>query len=450
MTGTKEDKDASRGRADRHGAGRAGDEPAYRALGIAAGMGAFLGSGAIIALSATLALWQQTLGLDSIEVGMLSAALMFAFAIGSFGGGFVADRLGLTATFNLTMPVCAAAFALCAGAFGFWMLLAGVTLAGLAAGIELPVALSVMGRDIRHAALRTKAIGNSQVLWSSGILGSYVLALAASPLHAAGARMVYAVLAAVAALTGAWRLCDRRFTALRAETTVIGAGANDVGSRGGDSHGGSARDGGAAASTSLREVLRGTDGLGRPYARTFALIALFYLMWNLMANSINQFQTYLLVVQHATQRQAVAVGIAAAVLCVAGGMVYTRVTSKRGRQVMFWLGAAMQVAAMIVMAAGGTVAATVAAVLMFQFFCNFAGEMNAKVWTQKSFPGGVSTQAQSLILGLSRFPCAVASLLLPTFMVPGTIGALLWAFVAVAAASALFGALFVIGDRNGR
>lgn len=449
MTDTEADTNAVREHANQGGPGRDGDEAACRALGIAAGMGAFLGSSAIIALSATLALWQQTLGLDSIEVGMLSAALMFAFAIGSFAGGIVADRLGLTATFNLTMPVCAAAFALCAGAFGFWILLAGVTLAGLAAGIELPVALSVMGRDIRHAALRTKAIGNSQVLWSSGILGSYVLALAASPLHAAGARMVYAVLAAVAALTGAWRLCDRRFTALRAGTTVMGAGAKDDGSRGGDSRGGRSRDG-AANSTSLRAVLRGTDGLGRPYARTFALIALFYLMWNLMANSINQFQTYLLVVQHATQGQAVAVGIAAAVLCVAGGMVYTRVTSKRGRQIMFWLGAAMQIAAMIVMAAGGTMAATVAAVLLFQFFCNFAGEMNAKVWTQKSFPGEVSTQAQSLILGLSRFPCAVASLLLPTFMVPGTIGALLWAFVAVAAASALFGALFVVGDRNSR
>ncbi|KAB8290611.1 MFS transporter [Bifidobacterium avesanii] len=425
-----------------------GTASTYRALGFAAGMGSLLGSGAIIALSATLSLWQQALGLDAMQVGMLSAALMFAFAVGSFCGGLVARRVGLTVTFNLTMIVCAAAFALCAGSLDFAMLLAGVTLSGLAAGVELPVSLSVMGRDIRDVAPRTKAIGNSQVLWSAGILGSYVLALAASPMHAVGARAVYAALAVIAALVGVWRLTDRRFAALHA----VALSGDDR--RGGAVAAGVAdRTDGAgemAAPGSLRAVLRGTDGFGRPYARTFALIALFYLMWNLMANSINQFQTYLLVVQHATQRQAVVVGIVASVLCVAGGMVYTRVTSKRGRQVMFWLGSAMQVVAMAVLAAGGTMAATVAAVLIFQFFCNFAGEMNAKVWTQKSFPGTVSTQAQSLILGLSRFPCAVASLLLPTFMAPGTIGALLWAFVAVAAASMLFGALFVAGDRRTR
>ncbi|OXN00332.1 MFS transporter [Bifidobacterium vansinderenii] len=408
------------------------DAIAYNVLGTAAGLGSFLGSGTILALSSTLALWREGLGLNASQVGAVSAILTFAFAIGSFCGGFIAQRLGLTRTFTIDVVVCAAALAACTVSPNFAMLAFGIGLAGIAVGIDLPVSLSVITHDVPDESRRTHLVSRTQVLWSAGILCPYVLALIVSPLGFLGARIVFGVLTAIALLTVLWRVCDPRIARLHREAAARADRSEST-------------DGAAKSEMGMLDVLRSADvRTGRPYAVMFAAIALFYVMWNLMANTINQFQTYLLVSQHATQTQAMVVGIVAAVLCVLGGVAYGRVPKGVWRDRLFWAGAFAQMLAMVIMAVGGSMLFTAVAVMLFQFFCNFAGEMNAKVWTQETFPVAVSAEAQSLILGIARIPCAFASLVLPSLLVPGLITVALWSFVAVAVLSGVFGGMVVL------
>lgn len=55
----------------------------YMPLAFAAGIGSMLGSGIIVGLSATIVVWQEGLGLDTTQVGLLSGILTFAIAFGS-------------------------------------------------------------------------------------------------------------------------------------------------------------------------------------------------------------------------------------------------------------------------------------------------------------------------------------------------------------------------------
>ena len=72
----------------------------YRPLATAAGLGSILGSGIIVGLSATITVWQQGLGMSNTEVGVISAALTFAIAIGGMLSGPISKSLGLIRSFT--------------------------------------------------------------------------------------------------------------------------------------------------------------------------------------------------------------------------------------------------------------------------------------------------------------------------------------------------------------
>ena len=74
----------------------------YRPLAAAAGIGSILGSGIIVGLSATITVWQKGLALTNSQVGIISAALTFAIAIGGFLSGTVSKSFGLISSFNWT------------------------------------------------------------------------------------------------------------------------------------------------------------------------------------------------------------------------------------------------------------------------------------------------------------------------------------------------------------
>ena len=66
----------------------------YMPLAVAAGVGSMLGSGIIVGLASTITVWQEGLGLDTAQVGVLSGVLTFAIGFGSLFGGRIADKIG--------------------------------------------------------------------------------------------------------------------------------------------------------------------------------------------------------------------------------------------------------------------------------------------------------------------------------------------------------------------
>ena len=111
----------------------------YMPLAFAAGIGSMLGSGIIVGLSATIVVWQEGLGLDTTQVGLLSGILTFAIAFGSLFGGRLADKIGRVLFFNWINLFYAIGAAICVFAPNFTVLLIGLIIAGLASGADLPV-----------------------------------------------------------------------------------------------------------------------------------------------------------------------------------------------------------------------------------------------------------------------------------------------------------------------
>lgn len=119
----------------------------YMPLAFAAGIGSMLGSGIIVGLSSTITVWQDGLGLDTTQVGLLSGILTFVIAFGSLFGGRLADKIGRVLFFNWINLVYAIGAVICIFAGNFTTLLVGLIIAGLASGADLPVSMTVVSHD---------------------------------------------------------------------------------------------------------------------------------------------------------------------------------------------------------------------------------------------------------------------------------------------------------------
>lgn len=184
----------------------------YMPLVGAAGIGSMLGSGIIIGLSATIAVWQSGLGLTDGQVGILSGALTFAIAAGSLLAGNITKAIGLIRAFNYMNLLYLAGAAVCILSGNFPMLLAGLIIAGFASGADLPISLTVISHDAPDEKTSAELVASTQVFWQIGVLGSYAMAFIVSRVEgAAGARMVFALLAAFAAIAFLWRTFSGKF-----------------------------------------------------------------------------------------------------------------------------------------------------------------------------------------------------------------------------------------------
>lgn len=134
----------------------------YMPLAFAAGIGSMLGSGIIVGLSATIVVWQEGLGLDTTQVGLLSGILTFAIAFGSLFGGRLADKIGRVLFFNWINLFYAIGAAICVFAPNFTVLLIGLIIAGLASGADLPVAMTIVSHDAPDEATAAQLVSTTR------------------------------------------------------------------------------------------------------------------------------------------------------------------------------------------------------------------------------------------------------------------------------------------------
>lgn len=168
----------------------------YMPLAFAAGIGSMLGSGIIVGLSSTITVWQDGLGLDTTQVGLLSGILTFAIAFGSLFGGRLADKIGRVLFFNWINLVYAIGAVICIFAGNFTTLLVGLIIAGLASGADLPVSMTVVSHDAPDDATAARLVSTTQVFWQVGVFISFICAFLVSTMSGAtGGRVVFAILA---------------------------------------------------------------------------------------------------------------------------------------------------------------------------------------------------------------------------------------------------------------
>lgn len=385
----------------------------YRPLSNAAGFGSMLGSGIIVTLASTITVWQKGLQLTNSQVGIISGILTFAIAFGSLFGGKIAESIGLIKSFNWINLFYAVGAALCVFSNGFLMLVCGVTICGFTSGMDLPVSLAVVSHDAPDKEISNKLVAFTQVYWQIGAMSSVAAAFIVSKVQGdLGARIVFGALTLVALITWAWRTFSPTFRQFHIA---------------GDAHWNELKnEKEEMPKASVVKVLFGSD---KKYLRYFSLIMLFYVLWNLLANTWGQFGTFMLVKAHASQSIATGSGVVIGFVGILVTAWFSKVSSGSSRNPAFIVGSLISFVAYVILGLFGTHLTGIITANVFTTVGGaLAGEAMYKVWTQESFPVDVRASIQGIINGTSRLACALFAFITPALVIPARIQTTMWVF----------------------
>lgn len=408
----------------------------YTELAVAAGLGAILASGIIVGLASTITVWQSGLGLTDAQVGLLSGVLSFAIAGGSIAGGRIADKIGRVVFFNWINVLYMLGAVLCVCATDFSMLMTGIIIAGIASGAEVPVAITVLSFDAPDAATSSRLISTSQVFWQAGMFVAYSAAFAVSKLAGAiGGRIVFAVFAVLGIITTLWRLLSPGLRAVHEQAQ--------------QRHHLLSADGSNNRKVSMLSLFSGEHR--KALTGFLVTITVFYIMWNLLANTWGQFQTYIFAQSGTSQSLATALGIGLNLITLVLNIVFATVAGGRHRNTAFAVGLVLTFTSIIIMAlAGSNLGIIVSATALLYAGIPLAGEAIYKVWTQESFPVSIRATVQGYINGVSRLICGLFALVTPALVSPETLTYTMWGFAGVVIVEAIAGcAMIALQQRYG-
>lgn len=395
----------------------------YRPLLVSAGLGSVLGSGVIVGLASTITIWQSVFQLDAGQVGLISSLLTFSIAAGSLLAGQITKFLGLIRSFNWLNIFLVLGALLIVFANNFEMLAAGTVVIGFISGADLPISLTVISHDAPDEKTSAELISGTQVYWTIGILVAILLAFFTSKLPGAlSAQIVMGSMAVIALLTFLLRNGSARIK-------QIHAGASEV----------VKEEFNGEKKSSVLKLLFGKE---KHYMAFFICILVFYCGWNLLANTFGQFQTYMLVKANASQTFATGAGLVLTVVCLVVAMIFSKIADGERRNVAFFWGIVIMVAALLGLSMSGSNLFMIVAWIAFQNIgSTFAGEAMYKVWTQESFPPAYRSGIQGFINGFSRLCCAAFALVTPVLVLPENIKTTMVVFAVLIAVAGGFGFL---------
>ncbi|MEU1101911.1 MFS transporter [Streptomyces tibetensis] len=395
----------------------AGTRPIPRPLWKAAalsGMASYLDAGLIVSISVNLAVYRDSYDMGVWMAGAISAIVTGCIAVGSLVGGRLADLFGRRRVYNWDIFCFAIGALVITFAPDDITLLAGVLVAGLAAGADLPTSLAVVS-DAAPSWARGRLVAFTQVMWMLGITVAIFLGFALSTTGMTGARLITGQLALAALVT--WALRSRLKPADAPSETDTGT---------------------VAESISLKGVW--TRAAMLPMAATFV----FYVTWGLGANTFGQFGTYLLVtVSDASQSLATGINLAFIPIGVLLTFAFVRVADSPWRDRLFHVAAVVQILAFVIASlTAGALAGMLVFFVLYQLSNPFAGEANYKVWSQLTLPADTRGTTQGLTYALSRGVFAVAAFFTPA-LADHSPSVLLWTITACMTAAA-FAGVFII------
>ncbi|WP_432246148.1 MFS transporter (plasmid) [Arthrobacter sp. G.S.26] len=373
-------------------------EPRPYRVALVSGMASFIDAAAIVGFGITIILFQATLNLDEVQIGVASGALTLGVAVGAIVGGRLGDRFGRRPVFTATMVVIIASLVALMLAPSFPILALGAVLLGLGTGADLPVSLSTISEAATDAN-RGRLLGFSNLLWLAGAVTASMLGAAVATQGQVGIRIMFGSLAVITALVLIGRL-----TIPESETWQRAKADRLVGGRSV-----------AAEKGQVRDLFTA------PYAAPFFALIGFYTLTNLVANTTGQYGNYVLVNFGGIPLQTAAlVGLPVLPLSIIAALWFMKIADKSSRFRYFTVGAVFQVLSPLSFAVFGVSIATYLASIVFTAIGTaFAFEGIMKVWAQKSFPTLLRTTAQGAIISVARFVAALFAGVTPVLLTSG-------------------------------
>ncbi|MGW1675500.1 MFS transporter [Streptomyces sp. NPDC002324] len=391
-----------------------------------AGMASYLDAAALVTSGIAIGgYYAAPLRLGPETIGTLLGLQTLAFAAGALFGGRLGDRLGRRTIFTVSLVLYAAGVLLLLVAASPALLFAGVVTTGLAIGADLPVSLALVNEEASPGRKGTMVVF-SGMLWLAGIVVVLLLSSFMGAQGMLGGRILFAHLLVVAVVVLLLRL-------------TLGESAEWAAARrAADAH---ARPDTAAGTVEFGRV---RDLFRPPTVHALLATGLYYATWNLGANTLGQFGTFLWTAladgEVAEYSRLTLLGLPVGFVA---GLVFMRVVDRPARHAWFGAGTALIVLAWALPALLGPGRFTLVAVMLLSGLGNaFAGESVYKIWSQELFPTLLRATATGVTMAFTRTLAGLAALGTPALALGHTrlfFGLLL----GVTVASAVIGLVWV-------
>lgn len=365
-----------------------------------AGIASYLDAAILVSCGVALPLWTQYFNFSPLISGSINTALTVAVAVGAMSGGALSDKFGRVLVFNLDILFVAIGTALVAFATNMAMLFIGLILAGVASGADLPTSLAVISERMDKENYG-KAISSTQLFWTLGILLSQGIGYITSSMkYIAPVKYLFGFIAVIAFLNWCVRIFSKRFRELEsglADKVQTAEGTEEV----------------AETKPKLMELLS-----NKRILLPLIVLTLFYLFWNLPANSFGMFLNYFLVIaDKQTAATATIVALVGNILGFLANLVFIRVADTKYRYHFMFGGLVLAWIAFLIAGLSANYW------LIFSIcYCassvgnSFIGEPIYKIWTQSFYPVNARASLTGFSLGIVRALTAVFALITPTLM----------------------------------
>lgn len=368
---------------------------------IVAGIASYLDAALLVSLGVALPIWTKYLNLNSWLIGFISTLLTLAVAVGSSFGGWLSDKFGRVTVFNLDILFVAVGSLIIALSRNIMLLLVGVAIAGLASGADLPTSLAVISERMSKKAYG-RAVSATQIFWTIGILLSEFIGFITADGKMMSPLALFGWIALVAFVNWCVRVFSQKFK--RLEEKLLN-NAEHIS----DKHNSKEEN----DKTSIIQILKNNNLL-----LPLFLLTIFYLFWNLPANTWGSFVNYYIVtVDQQSQAYSTLIALIANVLCLLVNLIYLKISDSRYRYFAMYLG--------IVVAFLSFIAAAVfsnyyqvftVAYILYSGSTVLCGEALYKIWSQSLYPVNARASLTGFSYGIVRCLTACFALITPTLM----------------------------------
>lgn len=395
-----------------------------------AGLISYIDAGSIVAGASGLSMWQDYLGMSSVQMGLLAAlsSNTGGAAIGALIGGKICDKYGRKFVYNWALLIYMIGVLMICCATNYPMFLLGYVVVGLMVGADVVASWTFIAEEA-PSKNRAKHCGSAQIAW---MLGPVVVFLASIPLNSAfgllGNRIIFAHLIVVAA----WIWYQRLKMPESAEWTAAREKAKKL-----------EASGIKQRKVRYADILRGTS------LKTVVMLCAVYTMWNLAASTNGFFMPY--IYEHVGNlSNAMSLFLTALnfAVCIVTTVIFMYTGDKFNRRKIFGIFSGLGVISWFVWALPADMLQTW---MLFFFTIVWGFSMQQQfyqLWSSELFPVRYRATAQGFTFFVTRFSAAVWGFAVPIIM--EAVGFRIAAFIMIGfcVVSWLAGTFFGADDRG--